>query len=296
MKGDTEIDFADSLTIPLFRGDEAHYPNWLRIFTSACYLHDCAEALQPSHADVMPPLADSAVLTEAETKAVTKNAIAMHLLNTALEGDVMGMFIIDSYTPEYPLGVAWKVMIALSKRFNPDSKLDKMVNFIKEIDAITMKRREDPGNLIDKLEGISARYTISGVAVPKEALIARALVAAHDDYKDVLVAAKLAKGDDLTLEEIRSYMVTLYEAMHGHAAPKAADMSTRSRNRLPRRRYACGYCSKKGHDESTCWFKPGNKVPVHAISLLQKELARLRSASVQSGVRSAKGAHVVDSC
>jgi hypothetical protein len=291
MRGDTEIDFADWLNIPLFRGDEAHYPNWLRIFTSACYLHDCAEALQPSHADVLPSLADSAVWTEAETKAVTKNAIAMQLLNTALEGDVMGMFIIDSYTPVYPLGVAWKVMIALSKRYNRVngiSKLDNMVNLIKEIDAITMRRRENPGKLIDKLEGISARYRISGVVVPKEALIARALVAAHDDYRDIIVAAKLAKGDDLTLEDIRSCMVTLYEAKYGHAAPKAANTSTRSRNRLPRCRYVCGYCSKKGHDESTCWFKPGNKVPVHAISLLQKELARLRSTSVQSGVRSAK--------
>jgi hypothetical protein len=295
MREDTEIDFADWLTIPLFRGDEAHYPNWLRVFTSACYLHDCAEALQPSHADVLPPLADSAVWTEAETKAVTNNAIAMHLLNTALEGDVMGMFITDSYTPEYPLGVAWKVTMALSKRYNPvngTSKLDHTVNLIQELDAITMRRRENPGNLIDKLEGISARYRISGVVVPKEALIARALVAAHDDYKDILVAAKLAKGDDLTLGDIRFYMVTLYEAMHGQAAMKAADMSTTSRNRLPRRRYACGYCSKKGHGESTCWFKPGNKVPDHAVSVLQKELARLRAASRQVG----EGAHVVDSC
>jgi hypothetical protein len=57
-----------------------------------------------------------------------------------------------------------------------------------------MKRREDPGDWIDELEGVSARYTMLGVKVAKEALIAKALVAAHDD---VLVAATLAKGDDL---------------------------------------------------------------------------------------------------
>jgi hypothetical protein len=135
MRGDTDIAFAeDWLTIPPFRGDKAQYPNWLRIFTSACYLHDCAEALNPSHADALPPLPDSAVLTEAETKAVKESTIAMHLLNTALDGDAMGMFIIDFYTPENPLGVAWRVMIALSKRYNPvngTSKLDNMVNLIK---------------------------------------------------------------------------------------------------------------------------------------------------------------------
>lgn len=286
MRGDAEIDFLeDSFPVPLFRGDKATYPNWLRIFTSLCDLHDCAEALEPSHADVLPSLIDSTVLTEAENKAVKMNKKGIHLLNTALEDEVVGMFIINSYTPQYPRGIVWKVMIALSKRYNPQSitsQLDNLVNFTKEMDAITMHRREDPGNLIDKLEGISARYRFLGVKVSKEALIARALRAAHDEYKEVLNAEKRAKGNDLTLEDLRSCMVTLFELTY---APKDVDYPTRSRNRG---RNMCGYCSKRGHDETTCWFKPGNKVPDHAIYVLQKKLEKLRAASVRSGVKPTK--------
>jgi hypothetical protein len=297
----TEIIDDCLVAIPIFKGDKSSYPSWLRRFASACKVQDCAYALEPSHADALPSRTDS-TLTEAETKAVKENSAAMRLLIIALEGDVLGMFIVNSYTTEYPLGVAWKVMTALDNRYNPygierplsatergPNRIDIAINFTKEMDSVSMNRREHPGNMIAKLKAISARYTILGMNVAQEELIARALVAAHDDYNVVLASARCAKGEDLTLEDVRSYMVALYELTYEYGQA-AAGKSKRSRKSGRRKwRDVCGCCGKKGHDDITCWFKPGNKVPDHAILVLQKELENLRAASVhQSGVKPGK--------
>jgi hypothetical protein len=97
------------------------------------------------------------------------------------------------------------------------------------------------------------------------------------------------EGDDLTLEDIRSYMVALYELTieYGQAAAGKSKRSHKSRRR--NWRDVCGHCGKKGHDDITCWFKPRNKVPDHAIVVLQKVLEKLRAASVhQPGVKPGK--------
>jgi hypothetical protein len=294
-------------TIPLFKGDEAKYPNWLRVFMSACDRQNCVEALRSTHAAALPANPNAGNLTDPQKLAVKKNKDAVNLLNTALQGDTMGLFITKTYTDAYPLGVAWRVMEGLRIRFNPKG-IDTSVNYQNEMAAVSMRQKENPGLMIDKIEGIKARYTLLGVTIRDEDLVARALVAAHPDYKSVLVSEKRLRDEGLTLDHIRECMKTLYDATYGSETKQTADESDKEMSLtnvtsdgvyFPGTCHTCGKrghkqehctasiicecCGKNGHDESQCWFKAGNEIPDgqqdQAIEVLRKQIAEMKAAS-----------------
>jgi hypothetical protein len=93
---------ASLTTIPLFKGDDSKYSNWFCVFVLACARQKCAKALLPTHAAALPADPESATLTDAQTLAVKQNDDAIHLLNTSLQGDTMGLFVILTYTTAYP--------------------------------------------------------------------------------------------------------------------------------------------------------------------------------------------------
>jgi hypothetical protein len=124
---------------------------------------------------------------EIHEKALKENWMAMTLLNTALVGDALGIFITKTYTEEYPRGIAcmvWKVWR------NDINRMESISDFNKELNAISMTREADPNIMIDELEALSARYNTLGLKIPEDTFVARALVLAPSKYASALTAER----------------------------------------------------------------------------------------------------------
>lgn len=307
-------------TVKVFRGNKKDYPSWLRAFRAICDLRGCAEALEKNHDGKMPDKSTTAVGDDdagnAQKLAIKQNKTAMAMLSCALQGDAMTNVLSKCETPNWPHGLACKVMETLEKRFNPDG-IDKSVNLMNDLAAVRMAKKQDPNELIDELEGIQARYRMLGEDVPDKVLVARALVVAPELYNAALIGEKRSKGTNLDLDSVRDCMTDLYTVTYGAAATRAHGKSDSEDNKevslmqtqgggfkgqcflckkrghkasqCPNKKakgnppkqeetkeskksVTCTFCGKQGHEEDKCWLKPGNKVPAHAVKLLQKQV------------------------
>jgi hypothetical protein len=223
MSGTDDAVDAKFNVIPIFKGAKKDYIEWYRSFMAIADMKDCAEALSVKHAAVLPDSLDSKLGNDAAGKAadraIKQNKVAMALLNVALKGEAMGNVILKSQSTEWPHGLAYKVMEALELRFNP-SGIDKTVELDNKLAAIAMKKKDDPGDTIDCLEGISARYTMLGLAVDPQRLIAKALVVAPAEYNAALIGEKRCHGD----ERMNDVYATLYGEAAKHAAKAAGKL------------------------------------------------------------------------
>jgi hypothetical protein len=150
----------------------------------------------------------------------------MALLNTALVGDAMGIFKTRSDISP---------MVSTS----PSSST-------KELNSVTMSRDEDPNVMLDKLEGLRARYNILGLPVLKDTINARALVVAPIEYASDLTAEKRIKENShstLPLDDVRSSMDTQYSTNYSDGASSPSyqhfqwSRRTRSRQRTWTRKF-----------------------------------------------------------
>jgi hypothetical protein len=100
MGSDTEDDDAARpsarlSSVPLFQGVKSSYPDWARRFVATCEQRNCADALEIDSLTNLPSKEES---KDSDVKknneiASKQNKMAMALLNTALVGDAMGVFI-----------------------------------------------------------------------------------------------------------------------------------------------------------------------------------------------------------
>jgi hypothetical protein len=215
-------------TVPVFKGVKTLYPDWKRKFESVADFRGCADALLELHEAKMPARFDAVLASDdpgkAQKKAMTVNKAAMAMLNIGLNGKAMGLLITGSYTPDWPRGRAWVVMAALERRFSPHS-FTKMVNFTSEVAAVSMKAKEALGTLIDTLQDIQVRYTMLGLKVQEENLVAQAVLVAPNAYAGSLVQLqreRLRDNETMTLEDVREVMDQFYDLTMGDAAKKAS--------------------------------------------------------------------------
>jgi hypothetical protein len=84
-------------SVPLFKGVKTKFPGWSRRFIAICEQKNCTDALDMELTLCLPtdPKIPSTEDDEQEIqeKALKENRMAMSLLNTALVGDALGIFI-----------------------------------------------------------------------------------------------------------------------------------------------------------------------------------------------------------
>jgi hypothetical protein len=108
MASDMEADDIDRpsarlSSVPLFKGVKSAFPDWSRRFLAACEQKNCADALD---AAFVLPVDPKVKITDVDKQkareaAIKENIMAMSLLNTALVGDALGIFITKTYTTAY---------------------------------------------------------------------------------------------------------------------------------------------------------------------------------------------------
>jgi hypothetical protein len=261
-----EEESARANSIPIFRGDKKKYLSWRRSIRIIADAKDCCDALDADIAGTLPTSGKVEIpeAEKAKIKARKQNKDAMALLTLSLKGAQCENIIQKCCTKDWPNGIAWRVMSTLEERFNP-SGIDKSVSLTNELAAVTMGEKEDPAEMIDKLEAIKVTFDLLDEEVPEKTLVARALVVAPEQYGAALVAEKRQKGDKLTLEDVRSCMADVYAITYGPAVKHKADKDSEEREVTlsnvgsgTGKRFSgtCFYCNKRGHKASECRSNP----------------------------------------
>jgi hypothetical protein len=99
MASDTETDDMDRSSarlssVPLFKGEKLKFPDWARRLAAVCEQKHCADALEMDlPVDPKTEATEEADRTKHQL-AIKENNMAMALLNTAMVGDAMGIFVI----------------------------------------------------------------------------------------------------------------------------------------------------------------------------------------------------------
>jgi hypothetical protein len=161
MASDTEADDTDRpsarlSSVSLFKGVKSKFPDWSRRFVAACEQKNCADALDAAFVLPVDPKVKTTDVDKqnAREAAIRENKMAMSLLNTALVGDALGIFITKTCTTAYPRGVTRNVWKGLTKRYQPDG-INLTLDFNKELNSINMSRTDDPNKMLDELEALS---------------------------------------------------------------------------------------------------------------------------------------------
>jgi hypothetical protein len=207
--------------VPVFAGDEKKFPAWAMAFKAHCKVRKCKQALTKNPNLPVKELDEYPATEEGKkhAKAVEQNDEAISQLTLALQGEALLGFIEQTYTDEFPDGLAYQVMELLNERYT-ESAVMKEANLNDELAAIRMGETEDPSKMLDTLATIKARYTKLKVSVTETSLMAHALAAAPAHYKGALIQEQNRLGDKATLNDFRKLMVSTYKATYGAAAQK----------------------------------------------------------------------------
>jgi hypothetical protein len=161
-----------------------------------------------------------------QQRAKDRNDLAMAILNQALKGETLAVYIVGAESPEWPDGLAHLMMMALEERCNPSASM-KSVNLVNELVAITCTKKADLTIMVDKILGIKARYSKMGV----NNLITRILVAAPPEYSGLLVSEQTrleGQTPGFTLSHIHRILKSHYEMMYGKAAVEATKLADKA--------------------------------------------------------------------
>eukprot|EP00957_Ditylum_brightwellii_P075761 5757855-Ditylum_brightwellii.AAC.1 len=82
----------------------------------------------------------------------------------------MGL-IYAAITNDWPTGLAYKVVVALHKKYAPNDLISK-VELRHELNAVLMKKEEDPTRLFEKLSGLQNRFNTATFQIATDDIIA----------------------------------------------------------------------------------------------------------------------------
>jgi hypothetical protein len=124
-------------------------------------------------------------------------------------------------TAEWPIGLAYLVVEPLKKKYMPDDQLSK-VEARKALNKVSMKSKEDPTVLIEKLRMIKAMYMESTmVTIDETEMIAVVMDKTRADYKSILTT-EIKRDGGGTLDDLEELLHLQWRALYGTKDDKAA--------------------------------------------------------------------------
>ena len=140
-----------SLRIPVFDGKVQNYQVWVTRFRAYAGVFGFAAALIEGGEINLPTTEETEVDetsdTDAPIRAAKKrNAVAMANLTMAFTTDEAMSLVYDAASTDWPAGLAWKIMLAMKKKYQPDDTISR-VELRRQLNSVAMKRNEDPATL-----------------------------------------------------------------------------------------------------------------------------------------------------
>lgn len=160
-----------SVALPKFDGTVKTFQGWLVRFQAYATVYKFLSALKKD--SNMPDsegseIDESTAAGKRRAKAKAANALAVASLALSFSKDTLLMYVTKSMTAEWSSGLAYKIMDALKKKYQPDDQLSR-VEVRVAMNKVQMKAKEDPTVLIDQLKMIEAAYIESSVIKMDEA-------------------------------------------------------------------------------------------------------------------------------
>ena len=244
-----------ALKLPAFDGKEESYQVWVIRFHAYARVFGFDAALKANGEAELPATESTTVsptgVTDAPKRAAIKrNSIAIANLTMAFSTNEAMTMIYDAGTPEWPSGLAWKIMESMKKKFAPDDTISK-VELRRQLNKISMKKNDDPATLFEQLSVVRNKYNSpsSTAQLSKEELIAVIIDAAHEDYQSVLTAEQRRLGTSIELADLQSVMNQQWRALQGSNSGEDEDGEELN---LSAFNGVCFKCGKKGHKANEC--------------------------------------------
>ena len=298
--------------VPIFSGEPKDFQVWWMRFTAFAALAGFAAAIKNTRDVDLPPTEDT-VLTDSDddkkmAKARSANSLAMANLTMAFTTEALMSLINNAQAdPDWPGGLAYRVVIELFQKFRPKDVMSK-VELRREMNKVSMKKADDPQVLFDQLNKLQTKYDN---ALTNEDLIAKVLDVAPVEYHSTLTSETRIQGGEPTLENLKDAMreqwrirypggtsesgevpeVSLFGADDskmkcyrcgkiGHRASNCPNEKKGSGGGSNKNK-KCHICGRKGHTAENCWSDPKNadKVP----AWFKKKLEKKKSAESSDG-------------
>jgi hypothetical protein len=191
----------------------------------------------------------------------------MVILNQALKGETLSIYIIGAESTDWPDVLAHLVMTVLETRYNPSASM-KNINLINKLMAIMGNKNAYPMVMVNKILGIKARYAKKGITVNDNDLIAHILVVAPPEYGGLLVSELThleGQMPGFTLAHIHQILKSHYDMTYDKAAVEATKLANKadkdvtltnvqSAKTVAGQHFGCTCfnCSKQGHKADQC--------------------------------------------
>ena len=156
------------------------------------------------------PTSDAGDKVKIETKK--KNARAMAGLSLAFTSAKALKYIYGAITPDWPGGLAYLVMEAVEKKYAPKDRMTT-VDAHKKLFRITMKTREDPTNIFEKISEIEMSHNTTSNKLDDSLLIAVVMKVVPIEYASVVSAAMDKYGDKMTLDNLETELSKHYRVL-----------------------------------------------------------------------------------
>ena len=249
-----------SVRMPVFDGTHATFQVWWTRFTAFAIVHRFKAAISPEGAEEdLPATEATAIPTGADGAAGRaamrrrRNSVAYANLSLALNSEQLVRILVAGQTTAWPSGLAWRVVQALHRRFKPADIISK-IELRRMLNQISMSRKEDPVTLFEQISKIENQFSTT---INKADAIAIVMDAAPDEYQAILNTEQLAKGDDITLQDLAETMDQQWRSLYGQRKTKTITGNDGNDTEVALAAFAgkCHNCQQVGHRAADCPHK-----------------------------------------
>ena len=152
-------------------------------------LKDKAEADLPDKEDEVLDLTTDA--GKAKKVAKRRNDVALASLTMAFVTDKLAGLILSAQTVDWPSGLAWMVIKALFKKYQPQDRISR-VEMRQMLNRISMKKNKDLVTLFEQISSVVIR--IDTKKIDEEDQIAIILDSATEVYQAIWTSVQKFKG------------------------------------------------------------------------------------------------------
>jgi hypothetical protein len=126
--------------------------------------------------------------------ATSHNAMAMACFTMAFVTEGMMMLLYQAMIPEWPNGLAYRVIESLASKFHPIDMMSK-VEVRAELNSIAMKKKVKPSDLFEKISSVKNWYNCGVNTISEDELMAVVIGAAPIEYQSSLLNEQRNKGN-----------------------------------------------------------------------------------------------------
>ena len=137
-------------------------------------------------------------------------------LTMAMKTNEAMSVVYESYTDEWPQGLAHLVMKELDKTHTPKDMITR-VELKKLLNKVKMKRDANPQTLFKQIANIKNQYLDpkANIKLEEEDLIVQVIAAMPRAHQAVLTSEQLRLGANITMKDLNKAMTARWHATYG---------------------------------------------------------------------------------